>query len=604
MVILEKILIGSKFPDKIINMNIEDDKKPLFKWFWSLYVREHFALLFTALIFMSIEGSMLGLLSYSIKFLFDNVLVSKDTSSILIVAVVIFSIFSIRAIAGFVHRLLTVNVCQKIIKVIQDRMVAHLLNMDVGFHQKNSPGILMDRVRADSKALSESVGEAFMTVGRDGFSLISLLAVVFFIDWKWSLIAFLGIPFLVLPILLLQGLVRSRAGENRDYESKANVRLDEIFHGITDIKLNRAEGRERNKFFDILQLTHKVRLRLEAGMAGIPAMIDVIAAIGFLAVMIFGAIDITSGSKTIGEFMSFFTAMALIFEPLRRLSNVSGNIQVAMASLERVFKIFEEKSSIVFSTLSSVEKKFDKIGIEFDSVHFSYEDKKVLENITFGIEEGTSNAIVGYSGSGKTTLFNLITRLIDPSSGLIKLNGVNIKDFCLNDLRSLISVVRQDGMVFDETILENIRFGKPTASDGEIREAAKMAYVDEFTNDLKYGLNTVVGPRGSTLSGGQRQRISIARAFLRASPLLLLDEPTSALDSKSEELIQKSLSNLAKHSTTITIAHRLSTIVDSDKVLVLDNGKIVGQGKHSKLLLENSLYSNLFKSQVEKKNDD
>ena len=602
--ILEKILIGSKFPDKIISMNIEDDKKPLFKWFWSLYVREHFALLFIALIFMSIEGSMLGLLSYSIKFLFDNVLVSKDTSSILIVAVVIFSIFSIRAIAGFVHRLLTVNVCQKIIKVIQDRMVAHLLNMDVGFHQKNSPGILMDRVRADSKALSESVGEAFMTVGRDGFSLISLLAVVFFIDWKWSLIAFLGIPFLVLPILLLQGLVRSRAGENRDYESKANVRLDEIFHGITDIKLNRAEGRERNKFFDILQLTHKVRLRLEAGMAGIPAMIDVIAAIGFLAVMVFGAIDITSGSKTIGEFMSFFTAMALIFEPLRRLSNVSGNIQVAMASLERVFKIFEEKSSIVFPTLSSVEKKFDKIGIEFDSVHFSYEDKKVLENINFGIEEGTSNAIVGYSGSGKTTLFNLITRLIDPSSGLIKLNGINIKDFCLNDLRSLISVVRQDGMVFDETILENIRFGKPTASDGEIREAAKMAYVDEFTNELKDGLNTVVGPRGSTLSGGQRQRISIARAFLRASPLLLLDEPTSALDSKSEELIQKSLSNLAKHSTTITIAHRLSTIVDSDKVLVLDNGKIVGQGKHSKLLLENSLYSNLFKSQVEEKNDD
>ncbi len=602
--ILEKILVGSKFPDKINNMTIEYDKKPLLKWFWSLYVREHFALLFIALIFMSIEGSMLGLLSYSIKFLFDNVLVSKDTSSIFFVAVVIFSIFSIRAIAGFVHRLLTVNVCQKIIKVIQDLMVAHLLNMDVGFHQKNSPGILMDRVRADSKALSESVGEAFMTVGRDGFSLISLLAVVFFIDWKWSLTAFLGIPFLVLPILLLQGLVRSRAGENRDYESKANVRLDEIFHGITDIKLNRAEGRERNKFFDILQLTHKVRLRLEAGMAGIPAMIDVIAAIGFLAVMVFGAIDITSGSKTIGEFMSFFTAMALIFEPLRRLSNVSGNIQVAMASLERVFKIFEEKSSIVFPTLSRFEKKFDKIGIKFDRVHFSYADKKVLENITFEIEEGTSNAIVGYSGSGKTTLFNLITRLIDPNSGLIKLNSTNIKDLSLKDLRSLISVVRQDGMVFDETILENIRFGKPTASDIEIREAAKMAYVDEFTNELKYGLNTVVGPRGSTLSGGQRQRISIARAFLRASPLLLLDEPTSALDSKSEELIQKSLSNLAKYSTTITIAHRLSTIVNCDKVVVLDNGKIVGSGKHSKLLRENSLYSNLFKSQVEKQNDD
>ena len=585
-------------------MNIKDEKKPLLKWFWNSYVRKHFAFLFIALIFMSIEGSMLGLLSYSIKFLFDNILVSKDTSSILFVAILIFSIFSIRAIAGFTHRLITVNVCQKIIKALQNRMVEHLINMDVGFHQKNSPGTLMDRVRADSKALSESVGEAFMTVGRDGFSLISLVAVVFFIDWKWSLIAFLGIPFLVLPILLLQGLVRSRAGENRDFESKANVRLDEIFHGITDIKLNRAEKSERSKFFDILQVTHKVRLRLEAGMAGIPAMIDIIAAIGFLAVMIFGAIDITSGSKTIGEFMSFFTAMALIFEPLRRLSNVSGNIQVAMASLERVFKVFKENSSIVFPSLSSIENNSDKVGVQFEKVYFSYGDKKVLENITFKIEEGTANAIVGYSGSGKTTLFNLITRLVDPNRGSIRINGVNLRDFCLNDLRSLVSVVRQDGMMFDETILENIRFGKPSASDVEIRKAAKMAYVDEFSNELKDGLNTVVGPRGSTLSGGQRQRISIARAFLRNSPLLLLDEPTSALDSKSEKLIQKSLSNLAKHSTTITIAHRLSTIVDSDTVLVLDSGKIVGQGKHDKLLREHSLYSNLFKSQVEKKNDD
>ena len=585
-------------------MNIKDEKKPLLKWFWNSYVREHFAFLFIALIFMSIEGSMLGLLSYSIKFLFDNILVSKDTSSILFVAILIFSIFSVRAIAGFIHRLMTVNVCQKIIKALQNRMVEHLINMDVGFHQKNSPGTLMDRVRADSKALSESVGEAFMTVGRDGFSLISLVAVVFFIDWKWSLIAFLGIPFLVLPILLLQGLVRSRAGENRDFESKANVRLDEIFHGITDIKLNRAEKSERSKFFDILQVTHKVRLRLEAGMAGIPAMIDIIAAIGFLAVMIFGAIDITSGSKTIGEFMSFFTAMALIFEPLRRLSNVSGNIQVAMASLERVFKVFKENSSIVFPSLSSIENNSDKVGVQFEKVYFSYGDKKVLENITFKIEEGTANAIVGYSGSGKTTLFNLITRLIDPNRGSIRINGVNLRDFCLNDLRSLVSVVRQDGMMFDETIFENIRFGKPSASDVEIRKAAKMAYVDEFSNELKDGLNTVVGPRGSTLSGGQRQRISIARAFLRNSPLLLLDEPTSALDSKSEKLIQKSLSNLAKHSTTITIAHRLSTIVDSDTVLVLDSGKIVGQGKHDKLLREHTLYSNLFKSQVEKKNDD
>ncbi len=568
-------------------------------WFWKFFVKEHFIFLFCALIFMSLEGSMLGLLSYSIKFLFDDVLVSQETKNIFLVGAIVFSIFSVRAIAGFAHRLITINVAQKIIKKLQDEMVIHLVNLDLSFHKINPPGKLMDRVRADSKALSDSVGEAFMTVGRDGFSLISLILVVFFIDWKWSIIAFLGTPILVLPIVFLQKWVRVKAGENRDFETKANVRLDEIFHGVSDIKLNQAENTERERFFSILNLTHKIRFKLESGMAGIPALIDIIAAIGFLAVMVFGAIDIVSGTKTIGEFMSFFTAMALIFEPLRRLSNVSGNLQVAMASLERVKNIFETKPSIT-SVRSSIPKQFINrdIGLEFKRVCFSYDKIKAVQNITFTVAPGTTAAFVGISGSGKTTLFNLITRIIDPDEGSIFINGTDIKKIDLFQLRSFISVVRQDGMIFDETILENIRFGKQDASEAAIKHAAKMAYVDEFADNMKKGLNTKVGPRGSALSGGQRQRIAIARAFLRDSPLLLLDEPTSALDNQSEKLIQKSLAVLSEKCTTLVVAHRLSTIEASDNIFVLDNGNIVESGSHESLLRKGQFYSRLFKSEL------
>jgi len=242
-----------------------------------------------------------------------------------------------------------------------------------------------------------------------------------------------------------------------------------------------------------------------------------------------------------------------------------------------------------------------KISFQFISKDSSVETK--IKNVNFDIKKNSFFGIIGKSGSGKSTLLNIICGLIDPISGKILYNDQNISQFKEKWLTK-IGYVSQEVKLFDETILENIRFGKPDASDAEIRKAAKMAYVDEFSNELKDGLNTVVGPRGSTLSGGQRQRISIARAFLRNSPLLLLDEPTSALDSQSEKLIQKSLSNLSKQSTTITIAHRLSTIVDSNKVLVLDNGKIVEQGKHDSLLQTSELYYKLFKSQVEKKNDE
>tara|TARA_X000001036_G_C20651810_1_gene795335 strand:+ start:1 stop:972 length:972 start_codon:yes stop_codon:yes gene_type:complete len=317
--------------------------------------------------------------------------------------------------------------------------------------------------------------------------------------------------------------------------------------------------------------------------------------------MVFGAIDIVSGTKTIGEFMSFFTAMALIFEPLRRLSNVSGNLQVAMASLDRVKNVFETKPSII-SSRQPIPLPFIKrgIGIEFKNVCFSYDSIKAVENITFNVLSGNTTAFVGVSGSGKTTLFNLITRIIDPEEGNILINGTDIKKIDLAQLRSLISVVRQDGMIFDETILENIRFGKQNASETEIKRAARMAYIDEFADNMKDGLNSRVGSRGTALSGGQRQRIAIARAFLRDSPLLLLDEPTSALDNKSEKLIQKSLAVLSEKCTTLVVAHRLSTIVDSDNIFVLDNGKIVETGSHESLLREGQFYPGLFKSELKK----
>ena len=572
----------------------------LARWFWIKYFKKYFFLIFIATIFMAIEGSMVGLLSYSVKILFDDVFLSNSTQNIVFVGLLIFGIFSLRAFSGFIQGFITSFVVQKINKLLQSDLTQHLIGMDMSFYGKNSPGILIERVRVDSQKITDLCSNILMTLGRDGISLISLLFVACWIDWKWTIIAFVGAPILVLPILILQKWIRKVALKSREIEAKITVKLDELFHGIKEIKINNIQNDEIKKINKLFEYIRNIKFKLEAGLSGMPAIIDFIAAFGFLGVMIFGGGEIIQGKKTVGEFMSFFTAMALTFEPLRRLSSVSGNFQVALASIEKVYNLFgvsPEIKNVNKSSLISTSKISNKINLSFEKVNFSYGNRCIINDLSFDIKFGQKIAFVGASGAGKTTILNLLLRLIEVKSGNIFLNNINVDKFEIKELRNLFAVVSQESILFDDTIKENILIGDRNASVENLDRVLEDALINEFLFDLPKGINTKVGPRGTNLSGGQKQRILIARAMLKNALILLMDEPTSALDGKSEVLVQSALDRLSLGKTSITIAHKISSVINADKIYVMNSGKIIEEGSHEELFNKKGFYRDLALSQ-------
>ncbi|MEX1056146.1 MAG: ABC transporter ATP-binding protein, partial [Natronospirillum sp.] len=368
-----------------------------------------------------------------------------------------------------------------------------------------------------------------------------------------------------------------------------------IFHGVNAIKQNNLEQYEDQRFKKEVGRFFKYQRRSEIGKAGMPAMIDLVAGFGFVAVVVYGGQEIIAGEKSVGDFMSFFTAMALIFDPLRRLSNISGAFQAASASLERIYAVLDLKPAI-YNPVEPLAIPSDVAACDvvFDQVYFNYGDNAVLRGLNLVAPAGKMTALVGASGAGKSTLFNLLTRMVDVREGEVRLGVTPLKRLELTALRSQFAVVSQESALFDESIRQNILLGKLDATEAELEQAVQEARVLEFTDTLPEGLESPAGPRGSNLSGGQRQRVAIARALLRDAPILLLDEATSALDTRTEKLIQETLETLARRKTTLVIAHRLSTVMNADIIHVLDQGVVVESGSHDELLSLKGHYFRLY----------
>lgn len=563
----------------------------LFRWLWTRYLRRHWGGLALAMLLMALEGSMLGLVSYMMRPMFDQVFVEGQPGAIWWVGFGMLAIFVLRGLASAGQKIALTRIQSRTAAEIRSDLLGHLMTLDGDFHQSHPPGNLIERVQGDVGAINDVWGTIALGLGRDVVAVIWLFGVALWVDWAWTLVALVGIPLLVLPSLLAQGFVRRRATESRTLSASISTRLDEVFHGIEAVKLNRLERHQRARFDALQKDRIRAEIRTATGQSAIPALIDIMTGIGFFGVLIYGGGEIIAGEKTVGEFMSFFTAMALAFEPLRRLGTLSGQWQTAAASIERIMTLFTARPALKRPASPRSAPK-GAPEVRFDAVHHAYGDQPVLHGVSFTAEAGKTTALVGASGAGKSTVFKLLTRLTEPQSGQITIGGTPINALDPDALRDMISTVAQDAALFDESLRENILLGRDMPDD-RLQAALDAAHVSDFLPALPQGLESAAGPRGSALSGGQRQRIAIARAVLRDTPLLLLDEATSALDTKSEAIVQSALDRLAQGRTTLVIAHRLSTVQNAHSIVVMDRGQVVDQGSHDALLSRPGPYAEL-----------
>ena len=574
----------------------------LFGWLWRGYLRRHWRWLAVAMALMAVEGGTLALFAAMVAPMFDRVFVAGDTDALWLVGLVVMGVFLARAVTSTLQRVLMARIAERTAGRLRGDLLAHLMTLDGAFYQTHPPGHLIERVQGDVLAVNQIWTGVITGLGRDLIAVIGLFGVALAVDWRWTLIALVGVPLMILPSFLVQRFVRDRARTARDIAARMATRLDEVFHGILPIKLNGLESFQSARYRALIAQKVNAETRAVAGQAALPALIDIMTGIGFLGVLYYGGSQIIAGDKTVGQFMSFFTAMSLTFEPLRRLGNISGLWQSAAASVERIRALLDTRPSMTTPARPRPAPQ-GAPDIRLEDVHLAYDDRPVLQGVSFTAEAGRTTALVGASGAGKSTVFNLVTRLIDPQAGRALIGGVATTDMALTDLRALFSVVTQDATLFDETIRDNILLGRTDVPQARLNQVLAAAHVADFLPQLAQGLDSPAGPRGSALSGGQRQRVAIARALLRDTPILLLDEATSALDTRSESVVQAALDSLSAGRTTLVIAHRLSTVRGADKIVVLDRGRVVDQGMHDDLLSRNGLYAELYRLQFRTQDD-
>ncbi|GGE02116.1 ATP-binding cassette, subfamily B/ATP-binding cassette, subfamily B, MsbA [Gemmobacter megaterium] len=567
----------------------------LFARLWSDYLRPWRWQMALAFVVLLIEGSTLALLAWMLEPLFDRVFVAGEAAAIWWVGGAIFGLFTLRAITSVVSKTLLTSVSLRSATRMQVDLLARILSLDARFFQDNPPGALIERVQGDTLAVQGIWQVMLMGIGRDVIALVWLLGVALMIDPLWTAAALIGAPLLLLPTLAIQRYIRRKTAAVRVQSGERATRLDEVFHGINTVKLNRMEGYQTARFQRIVNGIVNGQVKMAFGQSFIPALIDLVTGLGFFLVLVLGGREIIAGERTVGEFMSFFTAMSLTFQPLRRLGALAGTWQTAAASLERIYEFLDLRPMVTAPRQPAALPA--GTTVEFADVRLSYGSAEVLRGLSLIAQGGARTAIVGPSGAGKSTLFHLLTRLVDPQGGQITLGGVPIRDLDPAALRGLIAVVSQDAWLFDETLRENLTMGQGDIPDARLRAALEAANAAEFVDRLPLGLDTPVGPRGSALSGGQRQRVAIARAILRDAPVLLLDEATSALDSASERLVTDALDRLSQGRTTLVIAHRLATVQGADRIVVMDGGRVVDQGSHAELLARGGLYAELCRLQ-------
>jgi len=523
----------------------------------------------------------------------NEVFVERNETMLWLVGGGVLATFLLKSISSYFQETLLSYVGLRVIADTQDKLFKHLIRHDVAMLQSRHSGTLISHFTYDINAMRVAVSNALVGLGRDVLSVIFLVAVMFYQEWLLACISLIVAPLTVMPIQKLGRKMRNVSAQTQDEMGQLTTTLSQSFQGIKVIKAYGMETYESGRVSKLLESIFGLTFRAARVRAATQPIIDAFGGIAVAAVIVYGGFRVIDGHTTAGAFFSFIAAVLMAYQPMRALAKVVPALQEGLAATERVFGLLDRKSGLAEPAEPLPMPRLPG-QVSFDDVSFSYTgEKTALNGASFTAPAGSVTALVGPSGAGKSTVFNLIPRFYDPDHGRVMVNGVDVRRVASEQLRDCLAVVSQEVMLFDDTIMNNIRYGRLSASDEEVREAAKAAAADEFVSGLPQGYETIVGELGLRLSGGQRQRIAIARALLKDAPILLLDEATSALDTESERMIQDALKILMKGRTTLVIAHRLSTIMDADVIHVFDQGRVIESGNHAALLRKGGLYARL-----------
>ena len=542
--------------------------------------------------------------AYLVKPAMDQMFVNKDQSALLLIPIAFMAVVIGKGVFRFLQNYLMNLTGYLVLEQLRNDMFAKIVSLPLSYFEESQIGMLMSRILGDVGKIRASIPQAIMII-REIITCISLIGVVFYMDWKLAIGAAVTLPLAVYPIIRFGQKLRKLGRKLQVQSADINTLTQERLSGVRVIKAFNMEKEEtasfRTESRNMVAISKKQTVISELSSR----IMELIGGVGAGFVLWYGGKQVVDGVSTPGTFFSFMTALIMLYDPIKKIDGANRTLQASLAAAERVFSILDSPTVVSeTSGTKQLELPFERLDI--DDISFTYPTASVpaIKHLTLNIKRNEQVALVGHSGSGKTTLANLVPRFYDIDKGGISINGIPIQEYELGRLRRNIGIVSQDTFLFNKSIRDNIAYGTPDISQEEVEVAAKAAYAHDFIMDLPEGYDTMVGERGVKLSGGQKQRLTIARALIKNPPLLILDEATSALDTRSEQIVQKALANLMHDRTTIVIAHRLSTIINSDRIVVMRKGEVLDEGSHATLMERCEYYQMLYNGQFKNMDED
>ena len=576
-------------------MNSFQILKRLYLSYTKKYLKRILLSVFFTVLLAASTSSVAYLLDPAIKSLF----IEQKKSLIYIIPGLIVLAFAIKGTSLYLAKIIMINVSENVRKDIQVDMFASLINADTKLVDNKHSGKFVTNLTNDVAMITNLVSTVILNLFKDSLTLIGLLSVMFYQNWKLSLIAIIMIPVASLAAKSLGKRISKVTTQQMDHAGVLNSYLIEIFKNHKLTKIFQREDYERDRANKYIEALKNASKKINIVFVRASPIMEFLTGIMIAFLIFFSAKLIANNELEVSNFFSFLAAMMLAYQPVRSLATLNIGIQQGLAGARRVLPIIDSIPEI--KDIKNPDELIVKKGdIKLDNVDFSYNntETKILRSVNISIPGEKMTALVGHSGAGKSTILNLIPRFYNADSGDIKIDNQSIYDSKIYSLRKNISLVSQDTTLFDDTIINNISYANLNASKKEVEEAAKYSFADEFIQKLPEKYNTMIGENGIRLSGGEKQRLSIARAILKKSPIILLDEATSSLDAETENKIQQAITFLTKGKTTVVIAHRLSTILNADKIYVIDNGEVAGEGKHDELLNSSNIYKNFYEKQI------